>query len=149
MYGSAPARRATPQRPTVRAHDHTRTQVERRLTLAVPPDAGDAAVLDHQALDGETLPQLGSRLDRGGRQLQVEHGAPRGVGERGLVGPGCARDRHGAEVKRIGVDARTARGQQPVEQAPLLQRRATPGGWTRWVEIVSEGNVALSTTSTL
>ena len=112
---------------TVRAHNHTCTQVERRLTLAVPPDAGDAAVLDHQTLDGETLAHLGSRLRRRVHQQLVEHGAPRGVGERGLVGPGGARDRHAAEVEGIGVDAGTARGQQPVEQAPVLQRRH-PGG---------------------
>ena len=107
----------------VRAHDRTRTQLERRLTFAVPADTGDASFLDDQVVDGEPLAQLGSRLRRRVDQQLVEHGSPRGVGERGLVGPGGARDRHGAEVEDIGVDAGTARGQQPSQQAPLLERR--------------------------
>jgi hypothetical protein len=93
---------------------------------ALPVVAADpahlAVVVEQQLADGEALPDLGACL--GGRvdEQLVQHGAPRPVGDRRLVGARSAGDRERAEVERVGVDRRAAGGDEPIQQPPPLQR---------------------------
>ena len=135
--------------PAVGADDHPGALGDGLAALAVAADAGDAPVLDDDLLDGEPLANLGSRLGRGVHEQLVEHGPARAVRDGSLVGPGCPGDRERAEVERVRVDRRAAGRRRAGRAGPSARSAATPGGWTRCVEIVSLGNVARSTTSTL
>ena len=134
--------------PAVGADDHAGVLGDGLAALAVAADAGDAAVLDDDVLDGESLADLGAGLGGGIDEQLVQHGPPRGVGARALVGPGRAGD-----ARRVRSRTRTcrsvgSRSRRSRSSRPHRSSAATPGGWTRCVEIVSLGNVARSTTRT-
>ena len=60
----------------------------RLAVLAVAADADDAAVVDDDVFDRELLADLGAGLGRGVDEQLVEHGPPRAVRERRVVGAG-------------------------------------------------------------
>jgi hypothetical protein len=116
--------RAGDQRvPAVRPDDHPGALGHRAAAPAVAADAGHAAVLDEDLLDGEPLPDLRPRLGRGVDQQLVEHGPPGAVGDRSVVGAGRPGDDEGAEVEGVGVDRRAPGRREPLQQPPPPQRR--------------------------
>ena len=98
-------------------------------------------------LDGEAFADLGAALSRGVDQQLVEYGPPWAVRDRCLSCAWRASDRERTKVEGVGVDRRAPGRHQPIEQAPL-DRALTPSGCNRWVDTVSLGKVARSTTRT-
>ncbi len=111
--------------PTVRADDDVGELGDGVAAFAVAANPGDASVLDDDVFDGELLANFGARFRRRVDEQLVEHGTPGAVRDRRIVGAGSARDREGAEVERVGVDRRTSRRGQPIEQTPSLQCRSS------------------------
>ena len=117
--------------------------------LGVAADARHPPVLDQDLLDREGLAHLRARRGGGLDQQRVEHDPP------GAVRP------VGAPFAGRGVPA-TVTGPKSNEylviggqlvasswsRMPQRASAATAGGCARWVDIVSLGNVALSTSST-
>src|SRR5205814_1832395 len=65
--------------PAVGPYDHAGTLVNNLATLVTTTNAGHAAVIRRQLLDGEPLTDLGTPFRSGVHQKLVQDGAPRGV----------------------------------------------------------------------
>jgi hypothetical protein len=116
--------------------------------LRLPAHAGYATAIPDEVVDGEALPQLGPRRNRGIDQELVEERTARRV----RLGNAVPR-RRGTEETEItpiqfeAADRWATRGDHPLEQTPVLEL-ATPDGRMKWVESVSLGNFARSTSKT-
>ena len=119
------------------------------LVLGSPPlrpDPDDSAVLDEELVDVVVLADLDARLGAASTRIvssTVRRGRSRACALDGRAAP----DRERAEVQRVGLDRRAA-GATSRSSSPQRFSAATPGAWMMWVERVSLGNVARSTSST-
>ena len=123
----------------VGADDHARTVGHRAACWRPATNAGNPpGVVDQHRLDREALAHLHARLDRSVDQQLVEHGAARAIRDRNPIDrlrrPG---DHHRTEVKRVLLDRRAIRRNQPIQQTPPLQC-----GYARWMHDMGGHRVA-------
>ena len=117
----------------------TRARADRHPPgLVVALDADDRPALADDLADGEALADLGAGLRRGLDEQVVEHGPPRRVrGRAPSARAWRAGERERAEVERVALDRRAARGDDGVEEPPPPQR-----GHARGVDQVRRLRVA-------
>jgi len=115
---------------TVGADDHAGPLGDAPAVAAMSAYPGHPAVFEQDVGDAEAFPHLHTRFRRRVHEQFVQHDASRAVRDGCVAGAGAPGEGERAEVERVGMDRRTSRRDDPVEQAPPGSA-ATPGGWIR------------------